>query len=132
MRWIRHSPRVLCALPLVLILATGCTAAGTGSSGVNGITSVDGGCPPTRAEAPCPDHPLRAHLTLVASDSGVVVSETDSTADGAFQMPVAPGTYLLKAVNLTGAPLPTAPALPVTVAPDQFTTVTVRFDSGVR
>jgi hypothetical protein len=132
MRWMRRSSKPLCTLLLALTVTAGCAASGRESSGVSGTTSINGACPVTPGETSCPDHPFRAHLTLVRIDSGAIAGEADSTNNGAFRIPAPPGAYLLKAVNLTGAPLPAAPAVPVEVKADQFTTVLVKFDSGVR
>ena len=132
MRWIHASGKLICALLVVLTATAGCAAPGRESSGVNGTTIVIAACPPAPGGTPCPDHPIRAHLTLVRIDSGAIVGEADSTNDGAFRIPAAPGRYLLKAANITRAPLPASPAQPVEVNADQFTTVVVKFDSGIR
>lgn len=60
------------------------------------------------------------------------VAAVETGADGQFRIPLAPGDYELRGENLTGAPVPTAMPVPVTVMGGEFAQITVRFDSGVR
>jgi len=123
-------------LPVIVIMV-GCAPVGVSGtppeSGVVGTTVVDAGCPDTPSRDPCPDRPIRAHLSLTDERSGAEVGMTDSAPDGSFRINVAPGHYLLHSAGWTSAPLPAAPAAqPVEVRTGQVTPVLVRFDSGVR
>ncbi|HEV7900015.1 MAG TPA: hypothetical protein VGP31_19455 [Planosporangium sp.] len=60
------------------------------------------------------------------------MAQTQSDDLGYFRVVLAPGGYVLKPENLTGAPVPTARPVPVQVSAGRFTTVSVHFDSGVR
>jgi hypothetical protein len=98
---------------------------------------VDGGCPVLRPDSPCPDKPLAARITVTEpgptdSASAAVVTTVDAGADGRFRVPLRPGRYLLRPANPTGARLPRADPVTVTVDPGRYTTVTIRFDSGIR
>jgi hypothetical protein len=102
------------------------------TSGVQGRTMVDGGCPVVRAQSPCPDRPLSARLTITGADQTRTVAETTSDTDGRFRVPLPPGSYTIHPANLTGAVTPIAQPVTVTVTAGQFTVVTVPFDSGIR
>jgi hypothetical protein len=98
-------------------------------AGINGTTVVDG-CPMVRYP-PCPDKPVAAHLAITQPD-GAMVATANSGNDGRFSIALKPGDYVLRSSTPTGG-LPRAPApMTVHVGPDRYTTVTVRFDSGMR
>ena len=125
--------RILIAAP-VLLLAVGC-GGGPGAppdSGVEGVTTVDGGCPPARDAPPCPDKPLSARLKITRAGSDEAVVTVNSGEDGRFRIALAPGAYTLQPENLAGTPLPIAQPIDVRVIASRFTTVEVPFDSGVR
>jgi hypothetical protein len=123
-----------------LLLLAGCahtspnaTPAATQNSGVQGRTTIDGGCPVIRADTPCPDRPLTARITVIRDGSDTTILATITTnADGQFRIPLPPGTYLLRPDNLAGARYPTAQPVTVTIRPGEFTQVTIAFDSGIR
>lgn len=93
---------------------------------------IDGGCPVIRAGSPCPDRPVRAHLTILDAATGKIAATADSDANGGFVVSLRPGRYLLRTDRMSGAP-PHRPApTTVTVQPGGYTTVTIRFDSGIR
>src|SRR4051794_5345589 len=98
-------------------------------AGINGVTVVDG-CPIVR-NPPCPDKPVAAHLTITKPD-GTAVAATDSAGNGRFSIALTPGDYVVRSANGSGG-RPRAPApMTVHVGPDHYTTVTLRFDSGMR
>jgi hypothetical protein len=101
-------------------------------SGIEGRTMVDGGCPPARDTSPCPDKPLRSRLTVLRADSGRTVATTTSDGNGHFRIPLPPGHYVVRPDNLTGAVVPIAQPLTVTVAAGRYTVITISFDSGIR
>ncbi|WP_262060964.1 carboxypeptidase-like regulatory domain-containing protein [Streptomyces sp. STR69] len=128
---------------VVLALAAALSATGCGDShgaesptapgsGIKGRTMVDGGCPMARDHSPCPDRPLSARLTITGGDGGGTVTETTSDADGHFRIPLPPGSYTIHPANLTGAVVPIAQPVSVTVGSGRFTTVDISFDSGIR
>jgi hypothetical protein len=93
---------------------------------------VDGGCPVVRADSPCPDRPLQARLTVTDTSSGSLVATADTDPAGHFRIPLPPGQYLIRAANANGAPLPRAAPTTTTVGPARYSTLTIRFDSGIR
>ena len=103
-----------------------------GRSGVRGTVVVDAGCPPTVEERACPTGPLAARLEFVADDGRAPVVAVDTAPDGTFSVVLPPGSYDVRAENVTGAPEPSADPVTVEVRAGRFTELTVRFDSGVR
>jgi hypothetical protein len=93
---------------------------------------VDGGCPVLRLDSPCPDRPLQARLTVTDAASGNVVATAETDPAGHFRIPLPPGQYTVRATNPTGAPLPRAAPTTATIASGRYTTLTIRFDSGIR
>lgn len=118
----------------LVLLAVGCgeEPAAPRDSGVQGVTMVDGGCPPARDAPPCPDKPLPARIEVTRAGSDESVVTVNSGEDGRFRIALAPGDYTLHPVNLAGTPLPIAQPADVHVEANRFTTVEVSFDSGVR
>ena len=111
--------------------ATGTSIAAAGS-GITGTSTVDGGCPVVRADSPCPERPFQARLTVIEAGSGTQVAAADTDPSGRFRMPLPPGQYVVRAANPNGAPLPRAAPVTVTVASGRYTTLAIRFDSGIR
>jgi hypothetical protein len=103
-----------------------------GESGVAGRTMVDGGCPVEHEASPCPQKPVSARITVVLAGTGTVVTVVISDAEGRFRVGLPPGSYVLNAVNLTGAPYPRSSPVDVVVHSGGFTDVSVSFDSGIQ
>lgn len=124
----------LIAVSALVLLAVGCGQgpAAPQDSGVEGVTMVDGGCPPARDAPPCPDKPLSARLEVTRAGSDEAVVAVNSGDDGRFRIALEPGDYTLHPANLAGTPLPIAQPIDVHVVANRFTTVEVPFDSGVR
>ena len=93
---------------------------------------VDAGCLMTRGASPCPDKPLASQLTVTRTVSGRTVAKATSDSSGYFRIPLPPGQYVVRPENLTGAVVPIAQPLTVTVVAGRFTFVTISFDSGIR
>jgi hypothetical protein len=88
------------------------------------------GCPVKR-DPPCPDKPISARVTVL-DPGGSVLAAVDSDADGNFTINIVPGEYVLRPANATGGlPRPPEP-LAANVRADGYTTVALRFDSGMR
>jgi len=102
------------------------------SSGVNGVTNVDVGCPPSPDATSCPRRPLPARLRFTGHDPSATDVEIRTAEDGTFTVELPPGRYEVVPDNLTGTPYPRADHLSVEVREKQFTSITVMFDSGVR
>jgi hypothetical protein len=106
------------------------TCDATAASGITGLVLIGPMCPVMRADEPCPDQPFAATLTIRDS-LGRELCAVSSGEDGHFLVGLPPGSYEL--VPLTGpGGLPAAASQWVTVAPGQYTEVTVNYDSGIR
>ncbi len=117
----------------------GCAGAGSESpsptratSGVRGSAVVDIGCPVLEDASPCPQVPLQARISVVQPGSAQPAAVVQTMADGTFDIGLPPGIYELRGENLSGAPVPSAVPVTVTVRAGEFAQVTVIFDSGVR
>ncbi|MEV0804874.1 carboxypeptidase-like regulatory domain-containing protein [Micromonospora sp. NPDC050200] len=131
------------SVALTVIMPTGCArdrssgpsaqvTAASSDSGIEGRTTVDGGCPVIRDNSPCPDAPLSARLTVTRQGFDVPVASTTSDSDGRFRLPLPPGRYVVHPSNLTGGIHPAAAPIEVQVSSGAYTTVTVPFDTGIR
>ncbi len=69
-------------------------------------------------------------MTVRREPSGSMALRLRAARDGRFTARLSPGRYLLQPRN--SKPFPRASSQVVRVAPDRFTQVTIRFDSGIR
>ena len=102
------------------------------ASGLTGRTVVDGGCPVEVEGSPCPAKPLAARITIVLADTRAIVTVVTSDVEGHFRVGLSPGSYVLNAVNLTGAPYPRSSPVDVVVHAGSYTPVKLSFDSGIQ
>ena len=107
-------------------------AAGSFDSGVTGVSVLANACPVTPQTEDCGDQPMPAHLTVTPANSTDVVATRDTDVDGKFRIELTPGTYTMTPTNMSAAPMPSAYPVTFEVHQGEFTTITVRFDSGVR
>jgi hypothetical protein len=113
---------------LLVILSVACSTDAT--SGIEGRVTIGPGCPVLQQGSPCPDTPYAATVQVVAD--GRVVASGRSSDDGAFRVPVAPGTYTVRGIPLDDG-IATAPDVPgVTVRAGAFARADLSFDSGIR
>jgi hypothetical protein len=129
--------RVLIACGLAFMVLGCASGSGQGpapalASGIVGRTMVGPECPVFQAASPCPDRPLRARLVVTAEGSTEPVATVVTDGAGHFHIPLAPGRYTVQPGNLTGAALPAARPVTVTVVTSRFTDLTISFDSGIR
>ena len=108
---------------------TTATTSPAGESGVRGIVAAGPTCPVERPDDPCPSKPLAVHLLAIGAD-GTTVAETDSAADGTYEMVLPPGHYTLRAE--TGAVFPSCPDTQVTVSAGAHARRRHRCDTGIR
>jgi hypothetical protein len=73
--------------------------------------------------------PYQATIAVL-SQRGKTVAKFESDVNGRFQVPLEPGEYILHP-EPSGS-LPYAMEQPVTVFKDQFTEVSITYDSGIR
>jgi hypothetical protein len=102
-----------------------------GESGIAGITTIDN-CPVRRAESPCAGTAVAARLSIMDAGTGAVVATVTSRSDGHFTVAVKPGRYLIRVLSIGAAPPHPQNPASVTVTAGHYTTVTLRFDIGIR
>jgi len=114
---------------LILLLATCSTQPATATSGIEGQVFIGPTCPVVQQGQDCPDKPYQATLTVNGSD-GRMVAQVKTDAEGRFKIPLDAGEYILhpESPNM----LPFASEQTFTVREDQFTKMTVTYDSGIR
>jgi hypothetical protein len=120
-----------CGLGAAAVLMIG-TASGAHSrpdSGIRGQVLYGPTCPVQRPNQTC-ERPYQASITIKREPRGAVVARIRSGTDGRFTARLTAGSYLLTPRN--GQPYPRAQSQTVAVHRHRFTTVTIRFDSGIR
>jgi hypothetical protein len=108
---------------------------GTTQSGIVGRVVLAGTCPETWdsfAGTTCADRPEAARIAVRSPQTHAVLAHVLTAADGTFRIALEPGSYELQPMNLTGAPLPSAEIVTVTVEQGHLSDVRVVFDAGVR
>ena len=101
----------------------------SGSAGVTGHVTAGPTCPVQRQDQPCPTAPVQARVEAV-DGSGQSVAHTDSDAQGAFTLDLAPGEYTLRVV--TNAAYPRCPDTPAVVTEGARTQIDITCDTGIR
>jgi hypothetical protein len=101
------------------------------SSGIEGHVTEGPMCPgPVPVgNNPCPDQPYQATISILDADNKEI-AQVQTDVDGYFKIPLPPGTYILHPIATK--PLPRASDQTVVVTPDQFTQITIMYDSGMR
>jgi hypothetical protein len=119
--------------PIVLIsLACGLFATPTPTdNGITGKALVGPMCPVMREGEECPDQPYQATIT-VNSIEGRKIVQFQTDEQGNFNVPLAPGEYILHPETPEGAPFPFADDQSFVVLPGEFTRIIVLYDSGIR
>ena len=126
---------VIPALAALTLIAADCTGGGspksTPTSGIAGIVTIGPTCPVARIDTPCPDQPYQAAI-VVKDSGGSEVARAQSGADGTFSIALAPGTYMLVPESANPGGLPFAREEQAKARAGAYTSVTIRFDSGIR
>jgi hypothetical protein len=123
--------RSLCAAALVLLVACAHTSSDGSSpaSGARGTVVFGPNCPVVVAGTPCPDRPWQGKVQAFTV-GGAFVAETTTDQEGAFELPLDPGTYDL--IPLTPDGPPTAKMKRITVTAGSLVSVQLQVDSGIR
>jgi hypothetical protein len=103
----------------------------TPSSGIEGYVTEGPMCPGPVAigDTSCPDQPYQVTISIFGADNKEITHfQTDPS--GYFKLTIAPGTYILHPES--DKVMPHASDQTVVVTPDQFTQVTVMYDTGMR
>jgi hypothetical protein len=117
------------AATVLLALGPASGAAPRLDSGIHGHVLYGPTCPVQRPGLRC-ERPYQASIAIRRERTGTLVMRVRSGADGRFTACLAPGTYLL--VPRNGNPYPRAQSQTVSVRRNAFTSVTIRYDSGIR
>ena len=97
--------------------------------GIAGVVLVGPQCPVQSTADPCPDLPYQAWID-VRTRGGGFVTRVRSGTDGAFRVGLRPGLYTLEPES--GDPFPVAGPQDVEVVSDEYSQVTISFDTGIR
>ncbi len=131
------SKRIIVPMFILVLLMSACAqtassnSSPTPASGIEVHVTEGPMCPGPVAigDNSCPDKPYQASITVVDSNNKEVTRfQTDPS--GYFKLTIAPGTYILHPES--DKALPHASDQTVVVTPDQFTQVTVMYDTGMR
>lgn len=128
-----RGPIARMALGCVVLAMAGCDSSSLlgpdAAQGVEGVVMIGPLCPVSTPDDPCPDRPHQATLRVL-DQSQKTVTEVRSGSDGTFRVGLKPGLYILSPEQ--GDPLPTAKELAVRVEEGVWSTVIVRYDTGIR
>jgi len=124
----RRGIGMLAALSAALVAAVS-LAAGGGGSGIRGRVLYGPICPVARLGQSC-TRPYQAWISVRLARTGLLVTRVRSSVQGYFSVRLRAGEYLL--VPQADRPFPRSERQTVTVRPGRYTSVTVRFDSGIR
>ena len=119
---------MLAALSAALVAAVSLAAGGSGS-GVRGRVLYGPTCPVARLGQSC-TRPYQAWISVRLARTGLLVTRVRSSVEGYFSVRLRAGEYVL--VPQAGRRFPPSQRQTVTVRPGRYTSVTVRFDSGIR
>ena len=118
-----------CLIGLILLMV-GCNSSPTpATSGVEGQVLIGPMCPVMQIGHSCPDQPYQAIVSIFRENGQKVVS-FQTGMDGSFRLALAPGDYFLRPESPGG--MPHAEEQPISIHANQFTRVTVSYDSGIR
>jgi hypothetical protein len=128
-----RSSAIAMTMVATLALLFGLWSAGCGAtpttSGIEGTVSIGPLQPVARPGEP-DSKPYQAEIAVKNASDGALVVTFTTAADGTFRVALKPGNYRLE--PKAGRPLPIATGQDVTVGTGRFTTVTIRYDSGIR
>jgi hypothetical protein len=118
-------------LIILFLLMASCSSWIPADTGIEGQVFIGPTCPVVQADNPCPDKAYQATLTILNS-AGRKITRFTTDDEGRFQVPLAPGNYILRPETPAGQPMPVAAEQPFGVIEGQFTQLKVTFDSGIR
>lgn len=100
-------------------------------SGITGRVSIGPTCPVERIppDPQCADKPYAALLNISITD-GTLVTQVQAGSDGTFKVTLAPGEYVISQAG--GKIYPRLSPVNVTVKANQYTSVNLQLDSGIR
>lgn len=102
-----------------------------GASGIEGQVSIGPACPgPVTVDSPCPDRPYQATLTILTTRNERVGQVTTDEV-GRFTLSLAPGAYVIRPERPKEG-IAYAPEMAITVVPDEYLSIKIVYDSGMR
>ena len=132
------NPRIMCVFFIISLLLA-CAVSrqaeqplATSGSGIKGQVLIGPMCPAVQQDQACPDKPFAATLIVRDQEGGRDRLQVRSGEDGRFRADLAPGKYTLIPVSPNPGAPPYAESQVVTVEEGRFTSVTVKYDSGIR
>jgi hypothetical protein len=116
----------------VLLFSASCFSVHPLSSGISGVVLL-GPLKPVVKEGEINDRPYPDALIWVMDEAGSRRIESFISDDqGYFKISLLPGTYLLEPQTPRGQVLPRGEPQTVTVLADQYTDITLHYDTGIR
>ncbi len=102
------------------------------TTGVRGTVSLGPTCPVMRIppDPQCADKPYAVAITVYRAGSRTPFIVGSSNVNGAFELPLPPGSYTLSAGS--GTTLPHCAEVEVTVAARGYVSTTISCDTGIR
>ncbi len=102
-----------------------------GASGIRGTATIGPTCPVQRIppDPTCADKPYAALLNF-STQSGTLVKQVQAKGDGSFEAALPAGVYVI--TQAEGKIYPRLSPQTVTVKQDQYTSIHLSFDSGIR
>ncbi len=102
-------------------------------SGIRGTVLLGPTCPVMRnpPDPQCADRPYATQISVARTvDPTHPIATTQSDAQGAFQVTLSPGDYVVSAAG--GTMLPRCSSTDATVSPNAYTSIAVSCDTGIR
>jgi hypothetical protein len=125
--------KIILLAPFVLLTAA-CGALSTPTptdSGITGQALVGPVCPVMIEGQDCSDQPYQATITVNNLD-GREIARFQTDEQGNFNVPLAPGEYVLHPETPNNQPFPFGEKQRFTVLPGEYTRLIVLYDSGIR
>ena len=107
-------------------------AAEARSSGVEGLVTLTPPCPVVEEGQGCPTIPYETTVVIRDAESGEMIVTTASDAEGKFHVELAPGDYVLEGGTSRVETTPKAEPVAFTVVAGGYTSVEMKYDSGIR
>ncbi len=118
-----------------VLLAAGCGPASPTpglTSGIQGQVTLGPTCPVVQADSPCPDQPYQARLDIMDSRQSRTIVSIATDDQGQFRLSLPAGDFVLVPVSPSPSAPPQAQPVPFHLDPDEWLTLEVVYDSGIR
>ena len=127
--------RVLLLVSVLVLSLSACAGSSTrgtetGTTGIEGKVLLGPMCPVMHAGSPCPDRPIEADIVVTSLD-GKTVATGHSDGDGAYRIPLPPGSYTVTAERTDGQ-LGAGKPITVDVTAGTYVRLNLSVDSGIR